>query len=312
MADRGSIDVAVVGSANVDLSIEVESLPAPGETVLGGDVLRGSGGKGANQAVAAARLGAKVAFIGRVGDDEAGRWLRERLVDDKVDVRGLLTTAEVSTGLAVIAVDGDGENSIVVSSGANYRLTPDDVASTTQLLSDADVVLTQLEVPLDVVQALRPLTTGRLVLNPAPGRAGLKLGGFDVVVPNRGELALLAGSKESPDLAMVADQARTLDAPVVVVTLGGQGAMAVFNDAEAGSARADVVVLPAYPVTAIDTTAAGDSFCGALAVALAEGADVIEAMGWAIRVAGETVTGRGAQESLPYRADVGSWASSGV
>lgn len=304
-----AIDVAVVGSANVDLSIEVETLPEPGETVLGGDVLRGGGGKGANQAVAAARLGARVALIGRVGDDEDGRWLRERLEHDDVDVRGLLTTKGVSTGLAVIAVDAGGENSIVVSSGANYRLSADDVISTRQILAEAAVVLTQLEVPIEVVVALRPVVAGRLLLNPAPARATLDLDGFDVVVPNRGELALLAGDEESPNLATVADQARSLEVPLVIVTLGGQGAMAVFNQNRPGSVNADVVVLPALPVTAVDTTAAGDSFCGALAVALAEGAEVVEAMGWAIRVAGETVTARGAQESLPWRKDVGSWSS---
>lgn len=314
MADEGAIDVAVVGSANVDLSIEVDDLPRPGETVLGGDVLRGAGGKGANQAVAAARLGARVAFIGRVGDDEDGRWLRERLELDAVDVRGLLTTREVSTGLAVIAVDADGENSIVVSSGANFRLSADDVRGTDQLLTSASVVLTQLEIPVAAVEALRPLVGGRLVLNPAPAQArnDLDLDGFDVVVPNRGELAQLAGGTESTDLATVADQARALKTPLVIVTLGSQGAMAVFNDGRPSSVRADVVVLPAVPVDVVDTTAAGDSFCGALAVALAEGAEVIEAMGWAIRVAGQTVSGRGAQESLPRRDAVGSWSSDGV
>ena len=310
MADQGPLDVAVVGSANVDLSILVETLPSPGETVLGGDVLRGSGGKGANQAVAAARLGARVALIGRVGDDEGGRWLREQLENDGVDERGLLTTLQAPTGLAVIAVDGSGENSIIVSSGANHRLTVADVSETAQLLGEAAVVLTQLEIPVEVVDALRPLVSGTLILNPAPARADIELSGFDLVVPNRGELALLVGGLVSPDLATVADQARSLDVAAVVVTLGAHGAMAVFNDAQRlSSAQAEVVVLPAMQVTAVDTTAAGDSFCGALAVALAEGAGISEAMGWAVRVAGHTVMARGAQESLPWRADVGSWDS---
>jgi ribokinase len=310
MTDR--LDVVVVGSANVDLSIPVDTLPGPGETVLGGDVLRGAGGKGANQAVAAARLGAGVALIGRVGDDEPGHWLRDQLAAEGIDLRGLLATREASTGLAVVAVDGAGENSIVVSSGANRRLTPDDLHQATQLTGSASVVLTQLEIPTEVVNSLRAVTAGRLILNPAPARSGVDLGPFDVVVPNRGELAQLAGGVATPDLATVADQARSLEVPAVVVTLGPQGAMAVFNEGKGSSvpapgSGADVVVLPAMPVTAVDTTAAGDSFCGALAVALAEGASMVEAMGWAIRVAGQTVTRRGAQDSLPRLADVGSW-----
>ncbi len=308
-------DVVVVGSANVDLSIGVDVLPGPGETVLGGDVLRGAGGKGANQAVAAARLGAEVAFVGRVGDDEAGRWLREQLEGDGIDLRGLLSTRDVSTGLAVIAVDKAGENSIVVSSGANSRLSSDDLNQVGTLIGSAPVVLTQLESPLEVVNGLRAVTTGRLVLNPAPARLGVELSHFDVVVPNRGELALLAGGTATPDLATVADQARTLDVEVVIVTLGAQGAMVVFNERPgAGPGRrsevgteADVVVLPAVPVNVVDTTAAGDTFCGALAVAMAGGAGIVDAMGWAIRVAGHTVTKRGAQDSIPHLVDVGSW-----
>jgi ribokinase len=307
-------DVVVVGSLNVDLSIPVETLPGPGETVLGGDVLRGPGGKGANQAVAAARLGARVAFVGRVGHDESGQWLREQLEADEIDVRGLLATPGVPTGLAVIAVDADGENAIVVSSGANRRVTRNDVAKVAHLVASAPIVLTQLEIPLDVVNGLGAVARGRIICNPAPARPGLDLSQLDVVVPNRGELAVLAGAEPTPDLATVADQARSLDVPVVIVTLGGQGAMAVVNESgwhgpagSGGGRGADVVVLPAMPVTAVDTTAAGDSFCGALAAALAGGAGVADAMGWAIRVAGCTVTIRGAQDSLPYLADVGAW-----
>ncbi|MDH3683146.1 MAG: ribokinase [Acidimicrobiia bacterium] len=306
----GPIEIAVVGSANVDLSIQVPRIPAPGETVLGGDTARGSGGKGANQAVAASRLGRRVAFVGRVGDDEGGLWLRERLEDDLVDVRALLSTRGVPTGMAVITVDPAGENSIVVAPGANRRVTPHDVNAADTILAEASVVLTQLEIPLDVVAALPSHTRGLLVLNPAPAQPGVALGDYDLVVPNRGELAVLAGADETPDLAVVADQARSLDTPVVVVTLGAQGAMVVRNEpdpltGEAGGPQ--VVTLPALPVTAVDTTAAGDSFCGALAAALVEGATIVQAASWAVRVAGVTVTVRGAQDSLPHRAAVGSW-----
>jgi ribokinase len=301
----------VVGSANVDLSIPVERLPAAGQTVLGGDVLRGSGGKGANQAVAAARLGSRVALIARVGDDDAGIWLRHELEANGLDLRGLLTTRGAPTGLAVIAVDALGENSIVVSSGANGRLSVDDIAAAGDLLGEASVVLAQLEVPHEVVAGLRACTMAQLILNPAPvpRDAELDLGRFDIIVPNRGELAALAGADDAPDMSLAVDQARSLDTPVVVVTLGGQGAMVVFNESPGGgrAGPADVITMPALPVAAVDTTAAGDAFCGALAVALVEGADVVQATAWAVRVAGTTVTARGAQSSLPYRPTVGSW-----
>lgn len=306
----GDVEIAVVGSANVDLSVTVPRLPGPGETVIGGDVLRGSGGKGANQAVAAARLGSRVAFVGRVGDDDEGRWLRRQLEGDQVDVRALLTTGGTSTGTALIAVEGSGENSIIVSPGANHRVTVEDLDAAGPILGRAEVVLTQLEIPLAVVSALRSRCGGRVILNPAPARSGVPLDGFDIVVPNRGELALLAGADESPDLAEVVDQARSLDTPVVIVTVGSDGAVAVSNDpARASAGRQDVVTVPASPVEAVDTTAAGDSFCGALAVALAEGADIAQATRWAVRAAGITVTSRGAQSSLPARAEVGPWRS---
>lgn len=306
------IDVAVVGSANVDISIPVPAIPTPGETVLGGDLLRGSGGKGANQAVAAARLGRRVALVGRVGDDDSGRWLRKQLEADEVEVRSLCTTSDTPTGTAVIAVDSAGENSIVVSPGANARVTENDLESAASVLSEAKVVLTQLEIPAEVVGALRSHSPGRLILNPAPAPADpdleLDLEDFDIVVPNRGELATLAGGSETRDLAVVADQARSLSAAVVVVTLGAQGAMVVVNRSDGpDTSGPDVVTVPALPVDVVDTTAAGDSFCGALAVALVEGADLVAAVSWAVRVAGVTVTARGAQDSLPRRAAVGDW-----
>ncbi len=302
---EGPPTVTVVGSANVDLSIPVERLPAPGETVLGGDLLRGPGGKGANQAVAAARLGARTSFVGRVGDDDGGRLLRDRLADDGVDVSHLVTDGEAATGTAVITVDRGGENVIVVAPGANARVAAADVEAAAAAMTGADVLLVQHEVPAEAVAAVGRGATGRRILNPAPARPGASVQGFDLVVPNRGELAALVGDAEPRNPGEVVDQARAVDAPVVIVTLGAQGALAVFNaQPEAG---ADVVTLPALPVTAVDTTAAGDSFCAALAVALAEGASVVQAMGWAIRVAGRTVLARGAQDSLPRRAVVGHW-----
>lgn len=300
--------VAVVGSANVDLSIGVERLPAPGETVLGDRAQRGGGGKGANQAVAAARLGASVALIGRVGGDDDGSWLRERLDADGVDTSHLRVTEGAATGLAVVLVDRQAENSIVVSSGANRLVTEDDVEAAASVLAGADVVLTQWETPPRLGRVLRSLTPGRIVLNPAPaaGRAE-DVGDIDVIVPNRGELAALVGADADPDpdRSTVADQALALDAPAVVVTLGDQGAMVVLRGG--GGHAPTVTAVPAVAVEAVDTTAAGDAFCGGLAVALGEGASVIDATRWAVRVAGAAVTARGAQDSLARRTDVGSW-----
>jgi ribokinase len=245
-------------------------------------------------------------MVGRVGDDEGGVWLRDQLAAAGVDVRALLATRDVPTGTAVIAVDPDGENTIVVSPGANGRVGRPDLEAAAAVLAEASVVLTQLEIPLDVVAAVPAATTGRSILNPAPAAVGVSLDGYDIVVPNRGELAMLAGATESLDPAVVADQARSLDTATVVVTLGSQGAMVVSNT-KGPDVAADVVVVPAIPVTAVDATAAGDSFCGALAVALVEGAGVVSAVNWAVRVAGTTVTVRGAQDSLPHRGAVGSW-----
>lgn len=300
-------DVVVVGSANVDLSIVVDRLPQPGETVLGGSAVRGSGGKGANQAVAAARLGAQVAMVARVGDDDSGAWLIGRLAAEGVDVAGVSTTAGTTSGLAVVMVDGQGENSIVVSPGANRMLATTDIEQAGPALAQASVVLTQLETSLAVARSLRSATSARLILNPAPASSRLDVSGFDVVVPNRGELATLVGGDPSLDLTTVADQAGSLDAPVVVVTLGARGAMVVANEPGAAGGAADVVAVPALAVTALDTTAAGDAFCGALAVALAGGASVAQATHWAVRVSGLAVTARGAQSSLPHLAVVGSW-----
>ena len=309
MVERLPVDIAVVGSANIDLSVRVSRLPVPGETVIGGDALRGGGGKGANQAVAAARLGAQVALIGRVGDDDAGRWLRGQLEHDGVDVRALLATPDCSTGLAMITVDDRAENSIVVSPGANARVSIGDLDNASQLLQQAQVVLAQLEIPAEVVAALPSRSSGRAILNPAPWSSQTNLSGFDVVLPNRGELAMMAGGEETVDLAVIADQAQSLDVAIVVVTLGPQGAMVVVNEAEKAATPVQVTTLPAAPVTAVDTTAAGDSFCGAFATALVEGATVVDAAAWAVRVAGQTVTARGAQSSLPLRTEVDTWVS---
>jgi len=282
--------IVVVGSINLDLVVAVEHHPMPGETVLGGDRRELPGGKGANQAVAAARLGAKVAMVGRVGADAQGAWLREGLWTEGVGVEHVREDRQAPTGVALIAVDARGENTIVVSPGANARVDARDVAAASEVVGGADVVLVQHEVPQAAVAEAIATAGGTVVLNPAPAR-GL-VAPVDVLVPNRGELETLAGGRGDPvTLARSITAARA-----VVVTLGAEGAVVVEGD------RAERVRAP--HVEAVDTTGAGDAFCGALAEAMAGGANVVEAARWAVRVAAASVTRPGAQGGLPRREDV--------
>lgn len=298
-ATPASPEVVVVGSLNLDLVVRVQRHPVPGETVLGGDASRHPGGKGANQAVAAARLGRRVAMVGCVGDDDAGRFLTDALAADRVDTAMVRAVVDTPTGMALITVDEHAENAIVVSPGANVRLTRDDVVAAAGMLAGAAVVLLQLEVPDEAVLAAAEAAAGTVVLNPAPARPlpAALLGRTDVLVPNRSELALLAGADVPSDLDGVAALARSLHGPAaVVVTLGAQGALVV----DGGT----VTHIPPAAVTPVDTTAAGDAFCGALADALTGGSDLAAAAGWAARVAGVAVTRHGAQPSLPRRDEV--------
>jgi ribokinase len=291
-------EVAVVGSLNLDLVVRVARLPGPGETVSGDDVFRNPGGKGANQAVAAARLGRGVAMVGCVGDDDAGRELLGSLEGDAVDTSPVRVVAGVPSGTAFITVGEDGENQIVVSPGANARLTPDDVAAAGAALRAAAVTLLQLEVPLEAVAAAARAAGGRVVLNPAPVRAlpDELLAQVDVLVPNRVELAQLAGGPVPVSVEEATGLAGRLPARAVVVTLGADGALVV----EHGQASH----VPAVPVRAVDTTAAGDAFCGGLADALAAGAALQEATRRAVRVAAAACLRPGAQASLPTPADL--------
>ena len=298
-------EIAVVGSANLDLVVEVATIPVPGETVLGGDLRRIPGGKGANQAVAAARLGRRVAMVGRVGDDDAGTTLRSAMDAAGVDTTWLLNTDNTPSGTALIAVAADGDNAIVVSPGANGRVSSADVASAAGVLGAAAVVLLQLEVPLEAVAAAVRHARGMVVLNPAPAPTAMLpddlLDGVDVIVPNQTELATLAGytglsaiGEVDPDTAVAL--ARGLPVAAAVVTLGAAGAMVVTP--------ADATHVPAPAVEPADTTAAGDAFCGALADALVDGADLVGATEWAVRVGAAATLRPGAQPSLPTAAEV--------
>ena len=297
--------MVVVGSANLDLVVDVESVPVAGQTVMGGDLRRIPGGKGANQAVAAARLGRRVAMVGRVGADDAGSILRTALDSAGVETALLLDTANTPSGTALIAVGADGDNAIVVSPGANGRVTAADMEGAADVLGAADVVLLQLEVPVEAVTAAAACARGTVVLNPAPAPSAPLpaelLDRVDVIVPNQTELATLArhagiGAIGAVDATTADALARGLPAAAVIVTLGAGGAMVVTPEQS--------VHVPAPAVVPVDTTAAGDAFCGALADAMVGGADLVEAARWAVRVGAAATLRPGAQPSLPTRTEV--------
>jgi len=285
--------VIVVGSINADLVVRAERLPAPGETVTGGRFSRHGGGKGANQAVAAARLGARVAMVGAVGDDDLGEEALGLLSEDGVDVSAVARTS-APTGVALIAVDAAGENQIAVASGANAELDPDAVERAVHAAGPGAVVLGH-EVPEAAVLAGARAARGPIVLNPAPARPLpdelTALG--PVLTPNAGEACELTGERE-PEAAARALAART--GAAVLVTLGARGALVL----DGGAAE----LLPAPRVDAVDTTGAGDAFNGALATALAVGRDLRSAAAFAVAAAALSTRAAGAREGMPARDEV--------
>ena len=288
--------IVVVGSLNFDTTATVPRLPGPGETVLGFGHYTDTGGKGANQAVAAARLGGQVAMVGRWGDDAAGESLLRVLDSEGVDRSGVVVDGEVLTGAAFITVDGKGENMIVVSPGANARVAEADLAAVDW--TQTDVVLSQLEVPIEAVAAAASRGSGPFILNPAPAAqlSSELLGQVDILVPNRSELGLLAGVPEPGSLDEVRAAIAELGLDTVVVTLGAEGAL-VHHEG-----RSDHV--PAPSVEPVDPTAAGDAFCGALAVMTAEGRPLTTAVELAVQAGALAATRPGAQSSLPYRSEL--------
>jgi ribokinase len=291
--------VTVVGSLNVDLIVGVHRLPGRGETVVGTRTGTGPGGKGANQAAAAGALRPDVAMVGRVGDDPAGQSLIADLKARGVEVSAVRPTSGVPTGTATVAVEHtSGENLIVVAPGANHALRPDDVDIAS--VRTAKVLLLQLEVPLDTVCAAAAAAAGTVVLNPAPPQAlpsGL-LGLVDVLVPNEWELSQLAGEparRYEPD--ELVGMARRITAGDVVVTVGARGALVV-------PAAGQPVLIAPPEVRPVDTTGAGDCFCGALCVALADGLDLTAAARYAVAAAALSTTGLGARGVLPDDAAV--------
>jgi len=295
--------IVVVGSSNTDMIIKLARIPKPGETVIGGEFSTAAGGKGANQAVAAARAGGRVTFIARVGDDVFGRQAVEGFVADGIDASHVLEDTGSPSGIALIFVDEHGQNSIAVASGANARLTPKDVLSTHDSIASAAVLVTQLETPLDTVQAAVELAAEqgvRVVLNPAPAQSlGQEiLKHVAVLTPNETEAELLTGIEVSDDAAALAaaEELKSLGVEAVLITLGARGAFLFDSD--------HAELIPGFEVEVVDTTAAGDVFNGALAVALAEGSSLAEAARFANAAAALAVTKLGAQPSAPSREEI--------
>ena len=288
-------NIIVVGSLNMDLVVRTPRHPRIGETIIGSGFQTFPGGKGANQAVAAARLGGSVRMIGRVGADDFGKTLLEVADRDGVDTTWIRRDPEANTGVALITVDDDGQNSIVVASGANMRLTAADISAAEAAFEDASVLLLQLEIPLPAIaRAIEiGLAHGALiVLNPAPARSldPAILNRVDYLIPNQNELALISGGD---NLQAGVERLLGMGVKHLVVTLGEAGVLVAVDG--------KLTSLPAYKVKAIDTTAAGDAFVGAFAVALTEGLDATQASAWGIAAGALAVTRAGAQPSLPHQ-----------
>jgi ribokinase len=297
--------VVVVGSINVDLVVRLPRLPRPGETLAADELHTIPGGKGANQAVAAARLGAAVRMIGRVGDDAFGPQLQGGLAAEGIDTEDVLATADCSSGVALINVEASGENAIILVAGANGRLTPEDVVQRDEVVRQADLLLLQLEVPPATVAAAVAVARRhgvRIVLDPAPAPAkGLPVApaDVDILTPNQTEAEALTGVRvdDLTQARIAAEALRCLGARNVVLKLGAHGALLYDEQGQCEH-------VPTLAVDAVDTTAAGDAFTAALGVAVAEGRPLVEAVRFACAAGTLAVTRFGAQPAMPGRDDV--------
>jgi ribokinase len=297
--------IVVIGSLNMDIVAVASRLPLPGETILGAQYLSEPGGKGANQAYAAAKLGGEVAMLGRLGTDDHGKQMRANLEAVGCEVGGLQTIAGHS-GVAVIFVSQSGQNSIVVVPGANERYLPSDLQADAHSLAGAQLVLLQLETPMETVIAAAQAAKShgaRVILDPAPAPQHLSLEllrNVDILTPNETEAAQLVGAPVktlSPEQARnIGRQLQSSGPKTVIMKLGAQGCLLIEGES--------VTEIAAPVVQAVDTTAAGDVFNGALAVACSEGASLVEACRFAIRAAAISVTRLGAQRSMPSRSEV--------
>lgn len=297
--------IVVIGSANTDLVVRTTRLPQPGETVLGGEFAHVGGGKGANQAVAAARAGGQVTFLAKLGDDDLADAALRSYKAEEIDTAYVTRAAGVASGVALILIDAAGENAIAVASGANSHLAPADIDAAADAITHADVVLIQLEIPLETVRhAIAVATSAKrpVILNPAPAQPldAELLAHVRLITPNETEASMLTGQPviDTESAALAAERLVEHGVGSVIVTLGRGGCLLLDPTADGP------LHLPSHHVTAIDTVAAGDVFNGSLAVALAEGRSLADAAAFANAAAAIAVTRQGAQTSAPTRSEI--------
>lgn len=298
-----SAGILVIGSSNTDMILQLDRLPRRGETILGGEFVTAAGGKGANQAVAAARAGGQVTFIARVGQDMFGDQALAGFRRDGIDVRHVVRDRQAPSGVALIFVAKDGENCIAVAGGANGRLSPADVRQAKPAFAGASAVVMQLETPLETVQAAAELAAQAgvpVILNPAPAQPlpAKLLELVSILTPNETEAELLTGVKVTDDTsaAQAAEKLMKRGVRTVIVTLGARGAFVASAEVRQR--------VPGFKVKPVDTVAAGDVFNGALAVALGEGRPLLDAVRFANAAAAIAVTRLGAQPSAPKRREI--------
>ncbi|MEJ5073974.1 ribokinase [Enterobacter ludwigii] len=296
-------NLVVLGSINADHILNLESFPRPGETVTGSQYQVAFGGKGANQAVAAGRSGANIAFIACTGNDDTGEQVRKQLASDNIDIAPVSVVAGESTGVALIFVNGEGENVIGIHAGANAALTTERVAEQKERIASADALLMQLESPLESVLAAAKIAHSNqttVALNPAPARElpDELLSLVDIITPNETEAEKLTGVRveNDEDAAQAAQVLHDKGIETVIITLGSRGVWA----SQKGTGQR----VPGFKVQAIDTIAAGDTFNGALMTALLEGTELPEALRFAHAAAAIAVTRKGAQPSVPWRKEI--------
>ena len=295
--------IIVIGSSNMDMVVKTNHIPVPGETVLSGSFFMNPGGKGANQAVAAARLGGDITFVTKLGNDVFGKQFSQLFNDEGIDTSFILSDDEFPSGVALITVDQSGENSIVVASGANAYLHSSDVEPALDQIAQSEIMLVQLEIPMETVGFVVNYAASKnvkVILNPAPANILSQdlLNNIDILTPNKTEAGMLSGIEvtDIESAKMAAMEICKKGVKNVVVTMGSLGAVVCQ--------QGRCSVLLASKVETIDTTAAGDVFNGALAVALIEGKDLEEAVAFANEAAAISVTRLGAQSSIPYRNEV--------
>ena len=297
--------IVVIGSSNTDMVIRTKNLPRPGETVLGGTFFMNAGGKGANQAVACARLGGSVTFVCKTGNDVFGHQAYQLFDDEGIDPSYVFSDPKNPSGVALILVDDNAENSIAVASGSNSNLVTADIDNSLDAIENSEIVLMQLEIPIKTIEYAAQIAKSRgkmVILNPAPAPTEPLplsiLKNIDLITPNETEAELISGIPVVDETSAIAAAKRMAELGVkkIIITMGSKGAM-LYEDGEAE-------LIPSIRVKAVDTTAAGDCFNGALTIAISEGRSLKEAVLFANRAAAISVTRPGAQVSMPYRHEV--------